>query len=161
MLFKRSLLCLTISAALPFYACAENITPAKDLPDNEEEVEFNDQFLLNGSANIDINRFSHGNPVLPGTYRTKINLNGKLKSTVEVTFKDNGTPRATPCITKLLLSQSGVDTSTLPDGPEDDESCVDIKKSFAGATVREGANKRGNSSRLTQSFHFFMFEPIF
>ncbi|CTT74249.1 type IV secretory pathway VirB6 component (fragment) [Escherichia coli] len=25
----------------------------------------------------------------------------------------------------------------------------------------EGANKRGNTSRLTQSFHFFMFEPIF
>ncbi|MCM8150465.1 hypothetical protein M8U72_16635, partial [Enterobacter roggenkampii] len=25
--------------------------------------------------------------------------------------------------------------------------------------IREGANKRGNSSRLTQSFHFFMFEP--
>ena len=29
------------------------------------------------------------------------------------------------------------------------------------AEAREGANKRGNSSRLTQSFHFFMFEPIF
>ncbi|MDF1263396.1 hypothetical protein P1T79_22410, partial [Escherichia coli] len=28
------------------------------------------------------------------------------------------------------------------------------------AEVKEGANKRGNSSRLTQSFHFFMFEPI-
>ncbi|EFO2850361.1 sugar kinase [Escherichia coli] len=28
-------------------------------------------------------------------------------------------------------------------------------------TNKEGANKRGNSSRLTQSFHFFMFEPIF
>ncbi len=28
-------------------------------------------------------------------------------------------------------------------------------------TSMEGANKRGNSSRLTQSFHFFMFEPIF
>ena len=27
--------------------------------------------------------------------------------------------------------------------------------------TREGANKWGNSSRLTQSFHFFMFEPIF
>lgn len=27
--------------------------------------------------------------------------------------------------------------------------------------AEEGANKRGNSSRLTQSFHFFMFEPIF
>ncbi|MGX3965820.1 hypothetical protein ACWJVI_21610, partial [Escherichia coli] len=30
-----------------------------------------------------------------------------------------------------------------------------------GKRFREGANKRGNSSRLTQSFHFFMFEPIF
>ncbi|AUV34206.1 sugar kinase [Escherichia coli] len=29
------------------------------------------------------------------------------------------------------------------------------------ATTKEGANKWGNSSRLTQSFHFFMFEPIF
>ncbi len=32
---------------------------------------------------------------------------------------------------------------------------------FAGHVFKEGANKRGNSSRLTQSFHFFMFEPIF
>ncbi|STH79445.1 hypothetical protein [Escherichia coli] len=31
----------------------------------------------------------------------------------------------------------------------------------SGLIAREGANKRGNSSRLTQSFHFFMFEPIF
>ena len=30
-----------------------------------------------------------------------------------------------------------------------------------GGYSGEGANKRGNSSRLTQSFHFFMFEPIF
>ncbi len=31
----------------------------------------------------------------------------------------------------------------------------------SGFASKEGANKRGNSSRLTQSFHFFMFEPIF
>ena len=31
----------------------------------------------------------------------------------------------------------------------------------ADVPAKEGANKRGNSSRLTQSFHFFMFEPIF
>lgn len=30
-----------------------------------------------------------------------------------------------------------------------------------GQEPKEGANKWGNSSRLTQSFHFFMFEPIF
>ena len=33
-------------------------------------------------------------------------------------------------------------------------NCVQVK-------AREGANKRGNSSRLTQSFHFFLFEPFF
>ncbi|EJD6639608.1 hypothetical protein ACHHZ9_18370 [Enterobacter cloacae complex sp. 2024EL-00232] len=32
---------------------------------------------------------------------------------------------------------------------------------YIQASTKEGANKRGNSSRLTQSFHFFMFEPIF
>ncbi|PLM48268.1 sugar kinase [Klebsiella michiganensis] len=32
---------------------------------------------------------------------------------------------------------------------------------FNCLSSKEGANKRGNSSRLTQSFHFFMFEPIF
>ncbi|MEX4761283.1 hypothetical protein P0143_25975, partial [Klebsiella pneumoniae] len=37
----------------------------------------------------------------------------------------------------------------------------DKNKGLKSVFVREGANKRGNSSRLTQSFHFFMFEPIF
>ncbi len=32
---------------------------------------------------------------------------------------------------------------------------------YGKVNAKEGANKRGNSSRLTQSFHFFMFEPIF
>nr|APD70716.1 hypothetical protein [Klebsiella pneumoniae] len=35
------------------------------------------------------------------------------------------------------------------------------RKAVSKLCVKEGANKRGNSSRLTQSFHFFMFEPIF
>ncbi|MBP8222894.1 MAG: DUF4145 domain-containing protein [Aeromonas sp.] len=36
-----------------------------------------------------------------------------------------------------------------------------IEEAMGKNLPREGANKRGNSSRLTQSFHFFMFEPIF
>ncbi len=35
------------------------------------------------------------------------------------------------------------------------------RRYYKAVDAREGANKRGNSSRLTQSFHFFMFEPIF
>ncbi|RJF44453.1 hypothetical protein D2182_11455 [Escherichia coli] len=36
-----------------------------------------------------------------------------------------------------------------------------LKRCYGTFFLREGANKWGNSSRLTQSFHFFMFEPIF
>ncbi|ERA21398.1 hypothetical protein G998_00916 [Escherichia coli UMEA 3889-1] len=36
-----------------------------------------------------------------------------------------------------------------------------LSSSAISHSIKEGANKRGNSSRLTQSFHFFMFEPIF
>ncbi len=38
---------------------------------------------------------------------------------------------------------------------------INASCNIARVRTREGANKRGNSSRLTQSFHFFMFEPIF
>ncbi|HBY0294119.1 TPA: hypothetical protein MIO78_18465 [Klebsiella pneumoniae subsp. pneumoniae] len=43
----------------------------------------------------------------------------------------------------------------------DDSVLADCIIVVAWRYFREGANKRGNSSRLTQSFHFFMFEPIF
>ncbi|MGU5618032.1 hypothetical protein, partial [Aeromonas caviae] len=36
---------------------------------------------------------------------------------------------------------------------------VTVRSVSDASLDREGANKRGNSSRLTQSFHFFMFEP--
>ncbi|MFQ2559501.1 hypothetical protein ACK3Z7_08970, partial [Aeromonas caviae] len=42
---------------------------------------------------------------------------------------------------------------------------LDIKEnaldSFNEALAKEGANKRGNSSRLTQSFHFFSLSRSF
>ncbi len=41
------------------------------------------------------------------------------------------------------------------------DGMLEIVEPGFDARAWEGANKRGNSSRLTQSFHFFMFEPIF
>ncbi|HBI3682267.1 TPA: outer membrane usher protein [Citrobacter freundii] len=144
MLFRRSLLCIAINATLSLHAYAENKVPVENTTESEEAVEFNDQFLLNGGTNIDVSRFARGNPVAPGTYRTKISLNNKLKSTTDITFKDNGTPRATPCITKLLLTQSGIDLSELDDSVdnEDNETCIDIKTSFSGATTNYDSGKQ-------------------
>lgn len=65
MLFQRSLLCLTIGAALPFSVSAATSAAEKTVAESDEAVEFNEQFLLNSSANIDISRYAYGNRCLP------------------------------------------------------------------------------------------------
>lgn len=154
MLFRRSLLCLAVTTALPLCVCAAEKSPVEQMPESDDAVEFNDQFLLNSGGNIDVSRFAHGNPILPGTYRAKVNLNGTLKSTSEITFKDNGTPRAAPCITKLLLAQSGVDTHMLDDdiADEDNTTCVDTKKFYPGSSANFDSSKQAMDLSFPQIY---------
>lgn len=63
--------------------------------------------------------------------------------------------RLVPSALALFVVQNPLE-ERLPEGTKMDN---DSRQWFIHA--KEGANKRGNSSRLTQSFHFFMFEPIF
>lgn len=77
MFFRRSLLCLAISATFPLsIQAAENTSTQSTKPETEEQVEFNEQFLLNMGSTVDVNRYAQGNPVPPGIYRVKISLNG-------------------------------------------------------------------------------------
>jgi len=143
MLFQRSLLCLAICAALPLYASENGIKNAETTSESESAIEFNDQFLIDNGGGINVERYAYGNPVLPGTYRVKVNLNGNSKSTVEMTFIDNKTPRASACLTKLILSQAGIDTSHLDKEYQDDENaCVDIKKYYPDASANFDSNKQ-------------------
>lgn len=87
MVFRRSLLCLAIGTAFPLHVCADSHAANDTAQENEDAVEFNEQFLLSRSTNIDVSRFAHGNPVAPGTYRTRVNLNGTLKSTVDIILR--------------------------------------------------------------------------
>lgn len=154
MIFRRSLLCLAISAALPFSVHATGNTPAQSsAPDSEEMVEFNDQFLLNMGSAVDVSRYAQGNPILPGTYRAKISLNGENKSTQNIEFKDNGTPRATPCITALLLKQAGVDSSVLGNTiSDDDTTCIDIKKYYPHSSVNFDTSKLTTELTMPQLY---------
>ncbi|MEG5548798.1 outer membrane usher protein [Enterobacter wuhouensis] len=142
MLFQRSLLCLAICAALPLYASENGNKNVDTASESESAIEFNDQFLIDNGAGINVERYAYGNPVLPGTYRVKVNLNGNSKSTVDMTFIDNNTPRASACLTEILLTQSGIDTSVLNDDIKNDETaCVDIKKFYPGASANFDSNK--------------------
>ncbi|RBX95553.1 hypothetical protein DS987_25700 [Escherichia coli] len=61
----------------------------------------------------------------------------------------------TPQVEEVLFGENGCTKASLKG-----KTIVDMS-SISPIETKEGANKRGNSSRLTQSFHFFMFEPIF
>ena len=122
MFFRRSLLCTTIYIALQSSVMAEE---APSVP--ADDIEFNDQFLFSTGDNIDVSRFSKGNPVPPGTYKTQILLNSKPKMLVDFTFNDNGTPRATPCFTSKLLAQTGVNTEGLD---LESAACIDIAQQY-------------------------------
>ena len=122
MLFRRSLLCTAIYIALQSPVMAEEASPVL-----ADDVEFNDQFLFNTGSNIDVSRYSKGNPVPPGTYKTQILLNGQRKLLGDFTFNDNGTPRATPCFTSKLLTQIGVKTAGMD---LESAECVDLAKQF-------------------------------
>ncbi|WP_165465126.1 outer membrane usher protein [Enterobacter cloacae] len=143
MLFQRSLLCIAICAAFPLYASENGIKNAESPSESESAIEFNDQFLIDNGGGINVERYAYGNPVLPGTYRVKVNLNGTPKSTVEMTFIDNKTPRASACLTKVILSQSGIDTRVLVDEYQDNEdACVDIKKYYPDASANFDSNRQ-------------------
>ncbi|WP_429072786.1 AAA family ATPase, partial [Aeromonas hydrophila] len=62
------------------------------------------------------------------------------------------------------LVKLGQDGGLLYIDASDDEIVLSVSDTLGQVNLsncaKEGANKRGNSSRLTQSFHFFMFEPI-
>lgn len=144
--FRRSLICLSISAVLPLCAfAAENGT--------EENVQFNDQFLYNTGSTIDVSRFSQGNPVIAGTYKVKVNINGKPSVSTEVLFEENGTPRATPCITRKLLTQTGVTIEQI-ENPEDESAatCVPMAGTYPGSRVAYDPSTQELDLSIPQAF---------
>ena len=128
--FRLSWLFLSICAAISCRAYAEERAAVPDA--RQDDVEFNDQFLFNTGSKIDVSRYSQGNPVMPGEYRTRILINGKTKLTTLVDFKDNGTLRASPCLSPTMLEQLGVETAQLQDKQV---SCVDMADAYPGSSV--------------------------
>jgi len=133
MIFRFSFLCLSICAALSACAYAEDTPPANNA--GQDEVEFNDQFLFNTGSKIDVSRYAQGNPVMPGEYRTKIIVNGKTKLTATVDFKENGTLRASPCLSKKMLNQLDIDTGSLKADAEGEDACVKMADAYPGSSV--------------------------
>jgi len=124
-------------ALLPMHISAAENEVSASAP---EVVEFNDQFLFNAGngRQINVDRFTKGNPVLPGVYNVNIYINDRQEYNGEVLFKENGTEIATPCITHKLLMQLKLENSENPIAavePVDEATCYDLGALFPGAQL--------------------------
>ncbi|STI08302.1 outer membrane protein [Escherichia coli] len=134
-------------------------------------VEFNLNVLDKSMRDrIDISLLKEKGVIAPGEYFVSVAVNNnKISNGQKINWQKKG-DKTIPCINDSLVDKFGLKPDIRQSLPQIDR-CIDFSSrpemlfNFDQANqqlnIREGANKRGNSSRLTQSFHFFMFEPIF
>ncbi|NMV41362.1 fimbria/pilus outer membrane usher protein [Ralstonia insidiosa] len=77
-------------------------------------VEFNSDFLSPQAGSVDVSRYERGNPVLPGSYRVELTLNGHALGRTDITVKPGTDPqRGRICMTRTLLDQIGLNWSII------------------------------------------------
>ncbi|WP_285422104.1 fimbria/pilus outer membrane usher protein [Pseudomonas sp. efr-133-TYG-23] len=106
-----------------------------------EYVEFNPAFFADGAAGlqVDIAKFSQGNVVLPGTYRSEVYLNGQWLGRESVTFiAVQGQPSAQLCLEREALQRFGIEVDSADQhtpGPRKPfDRCADIASYLPGAS---------------------------
>jgi outer membrane usher protein len=104
-------------------------------------VEFNSAFLQGGSQ-VDVSRFSRGNPVLPGDYVVDLQVNGKWVGRASVRFMAQpDSDIALPCIDRSLIVRIGLDLERLSSSARnalqkaEAAGCVDLKALIPDADV--------------------------
>ncbi|WP_080753766.1 fimbria/pilus outer membrane usher protein [Janthinobacterium lividum] len=104
------------------------------------EVEFNGAFLPEGSRSLDLAAYQKGNPVMPGTYRADIALNGQLKNRQDILIhaNDDGS-NPVVCISRKLLELLGVDMARLSAEATallEAGNCAELGKLIENATAK-------------------------
>lgn len=117
---------------------------------NEEYVEFNNSFLMGDAKNIDISRFSAGNVATTGQHKVDIYLNGKMRRTVTLDFPDNGKGSGTPCLTREVLENVGINTDKFSVSTA--EHCVVLSNVIEHARVAFDNNEQRVDIQVPQAF---------
>ncbi|RTQ87514.1 fimbrial biogenesis outer membrane usher protein [Stenotrophomonas maltophilia] len=99
---------------------------------------FNSDFLSGQATQVDLAAFSHGNPMVAGTYRVDLYVNGAWKGRRDLQFKADAQGRVDACVPISLLEEVGVDSEAVlvqqsPSVPADATSCVPVQQRMANA----------------------------
>lgn len=106
--------------------------PAAAAPD-AQNVQFDPSFFA--GQTVDVTRFEHDNPVMPGTYMVDLYVNGELIGHRAVNFAAHGKSSAQPCLTRGLLEAAGVDLSQWQPVKGDEQQCVNLAERIPGSSL--------------------------
>ncbi|SDC00584.1 outer membrane usher protein [Cupriavidus sp. YR651] len=127
-------LCLCIALALQGGAFAAQ--------EDQPALRFSSDLFRDASGQpVDVSRFAHGNPVMPGQYDADLYANGALvaRQTFDIGVDDEG--HATVCLSHAMLMRVGVDLTLLPAPAraralQEEGDCVDPTEIVPDAHVK-------------------------
>lgn len=123
-------------------------------------VAFDSDFLSGQGQKVDLSAFSNGNPMVAGSYRVDIYVNGRWQGRRDLQFKAGVDGVVAACMGLPMLEELGVDTTTLPPGAPTlgkqdvpaDQACVPVQQRMPDASASyDGANLRYDLS-IPQAF---------
>ncbi|XRD81604.1 fimbrial biogenesis outer membrane usher protein [Dyella halodurans] len=141
--YRQILLCAGIAAALSGWVGTAHADAAAGTSADASGAEASfDRSLLSGAGQntVDLSRFEHGNPVLPGSYSADLYLNGAPVGRASVRFVTAaGQASATPCVDRKLLDQLNLHPANLSAGltsqMQDANACVHIDSLIPDASM--------------------------
>ncbi|KAG1390679.1 hypothetical protein G6F58_012922 [Rhizopus delemar] len=103
-----------------------------------ESAQFNSSFLSGQAKQVDLAAFSNGNPMVAGTYRVDVYVNGGWQGRRDLQFKADAQGHVDACLPLPLLEEMGVDSEAVllqqdPTLPPDKPSCVPVQQRMANA----------------------------
>ncbi|WP_303748863.1 FimD/PapC N-terminal domain-containing protein [Stenotrophomonas pigmentata] len=123
-------------------------------------VAFDSDFLSGQGQKVDLSAFSNGNPMVAGSYRVDIYVNGRWQGRRDLQFKAGVDGVVGACMGLPMLEELGVDTTTLQPGAPTlgkqdvpaDQACVPVQQRMQDASASyDGANLRYDLS-IPQAF---------
>lgn len=115
-------------------------------------AKFNTSFIQGMEQPADLDAFLQGSSVLPGNYRVDIYVNRSLSGRRDISFAPNpasGVVEA--CLTLEMLSEFGMDTSSLADSNNATGGCFDLASNVEFAHMEYDPNRLRLSISIPQA----------
>lgn len=143
----QALCLLVVGVACPGWAAAASDTPGQPpvpAPHDPaqaqapEQAQFNSSFLSGQARQVDLGAFTNGNPMVAGSYRVDVYINGAWQGRRDLQFKAGADGRVDACMDLPLLEELGVDSAAViaqqrAGAATDSAACLPVQQQMAGA----------------------------